>query len=263
MSEIFSIQRFGKLLQLLLRTHIVPLSIAVVLYFAAFGSLHFLVSNIASDPGLAAFLHALVMVGALSTFPFVCAVMTSGSFKAYHKRSQASAMLLLPCSRVEQFAAPFLLYVILIPMVLGMGSLFMERTIMLHSIEALNTVAAANGMPQQENPFVTSMADLIKGITESSAWLSILSSQSVFFAGAIWFKSKQMLKTVALWIGVVVVISWLSSIFDAYTAEMLNSIDFSKEALKGNHTFNTLSNLGIVAVMTGLAWFKFYRHNLP
>lgn len=263
MSEIFSIQRFGKLLQLLLRTHIIPLSITVVLYFVAFGSLHLLVSNIASEPGLAAFLHAVVMIGALSTFPLVCAIMTSGCFKAYHKRSQASAMLLLPCSRVEQFAAPFLLYVILIPMVLGMGALFMERTIMLHSFEALNTMAAASGMPQQENPFVTSMADLIKGITESSAWLSILSSQSVFFAGAIWFKSKQLRKTVALWIGGVIAISVLSSIFDVYTAEMLNSIDFSKEALKGNHTFNTLSNLGIVAVMTGLAWFKFYRHNLP
>lgn len=268
MSDLFSIHRFGKLLHLQLRTHIIPLLVAVGLYFVAFGCFHLLVFNTVEDLTLLAILNAVVMLGALCAFPVVCAVLTSRCFRAYHHRSQASAIMMLPCSRLEQFTVPFLLYVILIPVILGIGSLFAERAIMMHCIELLNEASIANGAPAQGNPFVLSTAELIKGITTSSAWLSIFSVQSVFFAGAIWFKSKHLLKTIGLWICLLIGISILSSIFDNFIPEMFGSL-FEKvnanapSANEDRDLFNVLSNLAVLIIMTGLAGFKFYRHKLP
>lgn len=262
MSDTFSWSRFGNLFKLHFRTHMMSLLLSVGIFWGVFGGLHLLVANIVNDPTGFMLLQAFIMACAFGALSFVCAVQCSRCFSAYHHRNQASAFMLLPCSKLEQFLMLFLIYVILIPFILGGGTLLMERFVMIESFES---AMAANNAGEVE-PFAASSTELVKALTVSTAWLSVFSTQSVFFAGAIWFKSRQLLKTCVVWGAVLALLIVLSFIFKDLASELLGEWLVAMNPMsesKDSDLFNIISNGVILCVMTALAGFKFYRHKMP
>lgn len=265
MSDTFSIKRFGSLLRLQLRTHIIPLSIAILMYFVALGCGHFLVINVASTPETTAAGHVIVMLLFLLIYPIITCLLASRSFREYHKRSTACAMLMLPCSKLEQFLAPLLLYVVVIPVIFVLGTLLIERAILL---ESLRLVLAKTGEQEQMmRGMIEFSSGFINHITSPSLWIPVFSVQSVFFTGAIFFKSHQLIKTIGTYILLMILFTAASAIFKDFASEI--SLGFT-ELLKFNDPEATngsmaslISNMAVIVVMIGLSYFKFVHHKLP
>ena len=262
MDEIFSFERFGKLLRLQFREQIVSLGVLFVSFFAALGGANFLLFNVATsnEARLGGTLVIIVLFASIAMF--VTTLRAGRSCREYFDRPHACTMLMLPSSRLEQFLVPFFLNVILLPALVFIGFYLIEYTMFFRSFDALvDQFPDAREMLVQNHDFNMAKATFSQVLTSVPMWLMIGATHAFFFLGALFFKSVPYLKSNLVLLGIFILLAILSA---TDVVQNLFSESLSFESMYEDSGPMSYITPGFFFVLFGgLSWLKFRRFTLP
>lgn len=253
MSEVFDIHRFGKLLKLHLRTHIVPIAISwgILLIMTSCVNL-LIVQNTETSVGALAGLSVALIVFTFIIL-FIMSLLASRAFQQYQTRASATPFFMLPCSRVEQYSALTLLYTFLVPLLFILGFGLIEYGFMAYQYHQ------AMGVHAMVDEDVQKLSQL--GVGEFCSFaLGFFSIQSLYQTGSIWFKTHPFIKTILSCIAFLVLTTVVSSFFPDAFSDFIGSV---KDSLTDSSVGSVISSVFILVVMSALGWGKFRRMVLP
>ena len=262
MGDIFSFERFGKLLRIQFREQIVSLVVLFVSYFAALGGANLLLFNVATSNEGRLFGTVVIIFIFLSVAVFVTTLRAGRSCREYFDRSRASAMLMLPSSRLEQFMVPFVLNVILLPALMLIGFYLIEYTMFFRTFDAMvGEFADARAIIEQQQQYMMAREALGSTLSSVPMWLMLFASHAYFFLGAMFFKSVPYLKSNLVLLGIFILIAIASS-SDAVQELLSNSISI-ENMLEESGAKEYIVPGFFLALFGGLSWLKFKRFTLP
>ncbi|MBO4350478.1 MAG: hypothetical protein J6A01_05995 [Proteobacteria bacterium] len=266
MNPYFSFGRFFQLLRLNLSTHILSLALTFIIYFGIVFCINMLIQNslanaIAGGDINDVVIPLIIFVIFFAIFmiatPILASVLVSKCANQYHKRESATQLLLLPASKIEQFSVLYLLYVILVPILFYLGTCFLEYYYIDHAMTSIASLLIAGKSYTDTNTFSELATNFFDIVTNPKLYLILISSQSIFFLGAILFKSFNFIKTVFCMFGLLIGIL----ITQAYLPD-LAFFSTNMDAL----THTTISEYSVSIIITlvcsALAWIKFRRYVL-
>ena len=267
MNDYFSLSRFGKLLNIHSRTHLIPIGIAAAIVLAFFVALNLLVTRV-PDGYAGKFVGiGIVFVIMTGVIPFVTSIMAAHSFRDYNRRSTATRMLMLPCSKLEQYTSLYIIYIIFIPFIFACGALFIENLFLSSLVnDAFKELAGtpefeaiANSMNGPVSLEDVRNGKLMSASSYFSTWLWLAAYQSLFFLGSTIFKKVPFILTnvccFVLFIIFVVLAINVDPIGDALE-EMGNIM--SPES----HAPSFVIPLVFLVLMTAASWLKFWKSKL-
>lgn len=262
MSDVFSFERFGKLLRLQFREQVLSLVILFAGFFAALGGANLLLFNVATSNEGRMVGSVIIVFLFISIAIFVTTLRAGRCCREYFDRSRASAMLMLPSSRLEQFLVPFVLNVILLPAMVMIGFYLIEYTIFFRTFDALiGQFPDAREIIDQMHQYNMAKDALSHTLTSVSMWLTLGAMHAYFFLGAMFFKSKPYLKSNLVLLGFFILLSIVSAT-DA--VQELMSDRLSIDNLFGESKSLDYIVPGFFFVLFGgLSWLKFKRFTLP
>lgn len=265
MNPYFSFGRFFNLIKLNLSTHILTLALTFIIFFAIMGGINFWIlhalsnavaSGVTADVLAPLLLSVVFFVVFILATPIIATLMASNCANLYHKRASATQLLLLPASKVEQFSVLYLLYVVIVPVLFYLGTCFIEYYFIHHAAASIADLPGVQ-VEEKTDSFRTIATHLFDIIINPKLYLMILSSQSIFFAGAVFFKSHPYIKTILCMILLMIVTSILQSFIDS-----ISFLSLDMNALTSTTSTEYISSIAITLVFSTIAWFKFKQYVL-
>lgn len=266
MNDIFSFGRFAKLLNIHSRTHLIPIGVAAAIVLAFLIALNVLVTRVPESYPPKFIGVTVVFFIFAGLIPLITTIMAAHSFRDYNRRSTATRMMMLPCSKLEQFAALYIIYVLLIPFLFACGSMFIENLFLSSLTE--NAIRDLSGTPEFDSIAAmngpVSIDDIKNGkmmtpFAYFNLWIWLASYQSLFFLGSTIFKKVPFILTNLVCFVIFIVFVVLSVNVDAIAdalQEMFNI--FSPES----HAPSFMGPLIFLVLMTAASWIKFWKSKL-
>ena len=266
MNPYFSFGRFFQLLKLNLSTHILSLALTFIIYFGIVFGINMMIQNSLTkaivggnltDAAIPLLIFVTFFVIFMIATPILASVLVSKCAKQYHNRESATQLLLLPASKIEQFSVLYLLYVVLLPILFYLGTCFLEYYYIHHAMTSISSLLSAGTLQNDTNTFPELANNFFDIVSNPKLYLIIISSQSLFFLGAIFFKSFNFIKTVlclfGLLIGIMIAQNYMSDL--AFFSTDMNAL---------THTSSSEYSVSIIItlVCSALAWIKFKRYTL-
>lgn len=267
MNDYFSFSRFGKLLNIHSRTHLIPIGIAAAIVLAFFVALNVLVTRV-PDGYTGKFVGiGVVFVIMTGLIPFVTTIMAAHSFRDYNRRSTATRMLMLPCSKIEQYISLYIIYILFIPFIFACGALFIENLFLTSLVS--DAIKELGGTPEfdmiansMNGP--VSLEDIQDGKLMSASsyfntWIWLASYQSLFFLGSTIFKKVPFILTNLCCFVIFIIFVILAVNVDAIgnVLEEMGNI-MSPES----HAPSFVGPLVFLVLMTAASWIKFWKTKL-
>ena len=266
MNPYFSFGRFVQLLRLNLSTHILSLALTFIIYFGIVFGINIMIQNSLTNAIAGGDLNAAVIpliffvtffVIFMIATPILASVLVSKCARQYHKRESATQLLLLPASKIEQFSVLYLLYVVLVPILFYLGTCLLEYYYIHHALSSISSLLSVGKFQADTNTFSELATNFFDIVSNPKLYLIIISSQSIFFLGAIFFKSFNFIKTVfcmlGLFIGILIAQAYLPDLsFFSTNIDALTNTTASEYSL----------SIIITLVCSALAWIKFKRYTL-
>ncbi len=266
MNPYFSFGRFFQLLRLNLSTHILSLALTFIIYFGIVFSINMMIQNslanaIAGGDINAIVIPLIVFVTFFGIFmiavPILASVLVSKCANQYHKRESATQLLMLPASKFEQFSVLYLLYVVLLPILFYLGTCFLESYYIHHALSSISSLLHVGKLHADTNRFSELANNFFDIVSNPKLYLIFISSQSIFFLGAIFFKSFNFIKTVFCMFGLLIGML----IAQAYLPD-LSFFSTNIDALTHTTASEYSVSIIITLVCSILAWIKFKRYVL-
>ena len=274
MSESFSFIRFGKLLKLTIAEQKKILLIPFLIYTLLLGYLNYLLVSSENFSSTEAFQQAVVSgegmlgsffsaLGILFTSTIICVllleIVNSVSMRQYQYRDTASVWMMLPCSMVEKFLAPFLIYVILLPI------LYLITTFGIEYIAVNSLMSNLNVLEELKTTVLETERDIPYFKIIGYYYLYIMSGVTIYFLGSTFFRGYAFLKTFL----VVFCIGVFTGIFNVGITQVMEGLVDGGTANEVTDGMSSAEMVYIVInaaeciVFAVLSWFCFRRRSLP